>query len=87
MSDRGRVLHPCVKNFTAALVRWEGKTTTLDIRPVIRASSGMLLKVFMPEFIARSTLELDISPEVSLNSRTEKSVAWDAYSGDLKFKN
>ena len=64
----------------------EGKTTTLDIRPVIRASSGMLLKVFMPEFIARSTFELDISPEVSLNSRTEKSVAWDAYSGDLKFK-
>jgi len=46
----------------------------------------MLLKVFMPEFIARSTHELDISPEISLNARTDKFVAWDAYSGDLKFK-
>lgn len=64
----------------------EGKTTTLDVRPVIRASSGMLLKVFMPEYVARSTLEVDISPEISLNARTDKSVAWDDYSGDLKFK-
>jgi hypothetical protein len=64
----------------------EGKTTMLDVRPVIRKSSGMLLKVFMPEYIAHSTLELDISPEISLNARTEKSVAWDDYNGDLKFK-
>lgn len=64
----------------------EGKTTTLDVRPMIRKSSGMLLKVFMPEYIARSTLELDMSAEVSLNSRSDKSVAWDDYNGDLKFK-
>jgi hypothetical protein len=64
----------------------DGKTTMLDVRPVIRKSSGMLLKVFMPEYIAHSTLELDISPEISLNARTEKSVAWDDYNGDLKFK-
>jgi hypothetical protein len=64
----------------------DGKTTTLDVRPIIKSSSGMLLKVFMPEFLAHSTLDLDISPEVSLNARTDKSVAWDDYNGDLKFK-
>ena len=64
----------------------EGKTTTLDVRPVIRASSGMLLKLFMPEYIATSTLDGEVSPEVSINARTDSSVAWDDYSGDLKFK-
>ena len=64
----------------------DGQTTTLDIRPVIRASSGMLLKVFMPEYIAKSTLNGEVSSDVSLNARGEKSVAWDDYTGDLKFK-
>lgn len=64
----------------------DGQTTTLDLRPVIRASSGMLLKVFMPEYIASTTLHGEVSPEVSLNARGPKSVAWDDYSGDLKFR-
>jgi hypothetical protein len=64
----------------------DGQTTTLDVRPVIRASSGMLLKVFMPEYIAKATLNGEVSPDVSLNARGPKSVAWDDYSGDLKFK-
>jgi len=64
----------------------DGQTTTLDVRPVIRASSGMLLKVFMPEYIARTTLDGAVSSDVSLNGRGDKSIAWDDYSGDLKFK-
>ena len=64
----------------------EGQITTLDVRPVIRASSGMLLKVFMPEYIAKTTLNGEVSSDVSLNARGEKSIAWDDYNGDLKFK-
>ena len=64
----------------------DGKTTTLDIKPTIRASSGFFLKLFMPEYLATATLDGAASPEVSLNSRNEKSVAWDDYHGDLKFK-
>ena len=64
----------------------DGKVTTLDVKPTIRASSGFFLKLFMPEYLATATLDGASSPEVSLNSRTEKSVAWDDYSGDLKFK-
>ena len=64
----------------------DGKTTTLDIKPTIRPSSGFFLKLFMPEFLATASLDGTVSPEVSLNSRTEKSVAWDDYNGDLKYK-
>jgi hypothetical protein len=64
----------------------DDKTTTLAIKPTIRASSGFFLKLFMPEFLATASLNGSVSPEVSLNSRTEKSVAWDDYNGDLKFK-
>jgi hypothetical protein len=64
----------------------DGKTTTLDIKPTIRASSGFFLKLFMPEYLASATLDGTSTPEVSLNSRNEKSVSWDDYHGDLKFK-
>jgi hypothetical protein len=64
----------------------DDKTTTLDIKPTIRASSGFFLKLFMPEYLAAATLDGTATPEVSLNSRNEKSVAWDDYHGDLKFK-
>jgi hypothetical protein len=40
----------------------------------------------MPEYLASVALDGAASPEVSLNSRTEKSVSWDDYHGDLKFK-
>ena len=53
---------------------------------MIRPSSGALLKVFMPEYMAKVTHGSEVSGEISLNGRTEKSVAWDDYSGDLKFK-
>jgi hypothetical protein len=64
----------------------DGQTTTLDVRPIIRKSSGMLIKVFMPEYLVKATLNGEGSPEVSLNARGEKSIAWDDYNGDLKFK-
>jgi len=40
----------------------------------------------MPEYLAMATLDGVASPEVSFNARTEKSVSWDDYHGDLKFK-
>jgi hypothetical protein len=64
----------------------DDKTTALDVRPVIRTSSGMLIKVFMPEYLVKASLDGTAAPEVSINARTDKSVAWDDYSGDLKFK-
>jgi len=64
----------------------DGKTTTLSVLPTIRASSGFFIKLFMPEFLASTSLDGAVSQEVSLNSRTEKSVSWDDYHGDLKFK-
>jgi hypothetical protein len=64
----------------------DGKTTTLALHPTIRASAGFFLKVFAPEYLAKIELDGETSAEVSLNARTEKSVAWDDYSGDLKFK-
>ena len=64
----------------------DGKTTTLSVLPTIRASSGFFIKLFMPEFLASTSLDGTVSQEVSLNSRTEKSVSWDDYHGDLKFK-
>jgi len=63
----------------------EGQTTTLDMRPVIRKTGG-LIKIFMPEYLVTSTLNGEKSAEVSINSRNEKSIAWDDYTGDLKFK-
>jgi hypothetical protein len=63
----------------------DGQTTTVNVRPVIRASSGMLLKVFMPEYLTKVTFNGTSSEEVSLNGRTDKTVDWDAYDGDLKF--
>jgi len=63
----------------------EGQTTTLDIRPVIRKTGG-LIKIFMPEYLTTATLNGEKSAEVSLNSRSEKSIGWDDYNGDLKFK-
>ena len=40
----------------------------------------------MPEYLAKASLDGAAAPEVSINARTEKSVAWDDYNGDLKFK-
>jgi hypothetical protein len=45
-----------------------------------------LLKLFMPEYIAKTTLNGVESSEVSLNQRGDKSIAWDDYDGDLKFR-
>jgi len=64
----------------------DGKVTTLDIKPTIRASSGFFVKLFMPEYLATVTSDGAVTQQVSLNSRTEKSVSWDDYHGDLKFK-
>jgi hypothetical protein len=63
----------------------DGQTTTMDVRPVIRKTGG-LIKIFMPEYLTTITLNGEKSAEISLNARNEKSIGWDDYNGDLKFK-
>jgi len=62
-----------------------GKTTTLTIAPAIRKQKTLLLNFFQAEFVATTTLDGVVSPEVSLNMESPSSIKWDAYTGDLKF--
>jgi hypothetical protein len=63
-----------------------GKTTTLAIQPVIRKQATFFLTYFVPELLATARRD-DVSSEaISLNAQTAKSVKWDDYAGDLKFR-
>jgi hypothetical protein len=64
----------------------EGQITTLDLRPVIKQNNTFLLKFFIPDYLTKVTFNGATSEEISLNARTDKSVKWDDYNGDLKFK-
>ncbi|MFM2290051.1 MAG: hypothetical protein RL684_3194 [Pseudomonadota bacterium] len=63
-----------------------GATATLKIRPVIRKQSTLFLKLYMPELMTTVEQDGGTSAEISLNAESEKSVKWDDYAGDLKFK-
>lgn len=63
-----------------------GKTTSLKIAPVIRKQSTVFVKFFMPDLLASTVMDGTESAQVSLNAQTDKSIKWDDYQGDLKFK-
>lgn len=63
-----------------------GKVTTLAMRPVIRKQATFFLTFFMPELLTSSTLDGTTTPELSLNEKTDASIKWDDYVGDLKFQ-
>ena len=63
-----------------------GKTTTLKIEPVIRKQNTVFMSFFMPDLLTSTILDGTESEQVSLNAQTDKSIKWDDYSGDLKFK-
>jgi hypothetical protein len=66
------------------------KVTTLEVSPMVKkqAHSSFLVKVkvFMPDLTVK-IIEGDlVVDEAIINHRTERSVAWDDYSGPLKFE-
>ena len=63
----------------------EGKTTTLEVHPVIESESTFLLKFFMPELQVKLVEDGAIKQEAVINNRVESSIAWNDYSGPLKF--
>lgn len=63
----------------------EGKTTTLEVHPVIESESTFLLKFFMPELQVKLVEDGAVKQEVVINNRVESSIAWNDYSGPLKF--
>lgn len=64
----------------------EGKTTTLEVHPVIESETTFLLKFFLPELIVKVVDDGVVRQEVVINNRTESSIAWNDYSGPLKFE-
>jgi hypothetical protein len=67
------------------------KVTTLEVSPVVKkqAHSSFLVKVkvFMPDLNVKIIESDSVVDEAIINHRTEQSVAWDDYSGPLKFNN
>jgi len=63
----------------------EGKTTTLEVHPVIESESTFLLKFFLPELQVKLVEDGAVTQEAVINNRVESSIAWNDYSGPLKF--
>ncbi len=67
------------------------KVTTMDVSPVIKkqSHSSFLIKVktFVPDLTVKVIEDGSVISEAVINHRTEQSVAWDDYSGPLKFEN
>lgn len=61
-----------------------GETTTLELMPAIRKESTFFVKFFMPQVRVKVAGSPDAG--VVVNERTERSVAYDDYHGELKFQ-
>jgi len=61
------------------------KTTTLEIVPVIKKQKAFLTNMFAPEYTVRVIEDGIEKAEAIISQRTGLSVAWDDYSGPLKF--
>ena len=62
-----------------------GQTTVLDVSSVIRKENTFFLKFFVPEVsvnVVANGIEFGAVP---INLRDDRSIAWDDYSGPLKF--
>lgn len=62
-----------------------GKASTITIRPVIQKSATFLLDFFQPALLTTVSSEGVDSAEVSIAAKNDKSIAWPAYTGPLKF--
>ena len=79
--DRGAFVNEDVVTFTIE----PGKTTTLNINPVIKRDNAFVIDFWMPTMMASVAAESGASGETALNTRGETSIAWPQYSGPLKF--
>lgn len=61
-----------------------GEKTTVEIQPQF-VKTGKLVKVFIPRLHTRILVDNTEQAKSLINERTESSVAWDDYSGPLKF--
>jgi hypothetical protein len=62
-----------------------GETTVLEVSSVIRKANTFLLKFFVPEVSVNVVANGVGFDAVPINVRGDKSIAWDDYSGPLKF--
>lgn len=62
-----------------------GKTTTLEMYPAIRKTSTFLLKFYTPDLLVKVIEDGVVKSEHVINERTDASIAWDDYNGQLKF--
>ena len=65
---------------------FEGKTTTLEILPIIEKSRSLMLKMYMPNLIVKVIENDEVKAEKSVSEKTENSIEWNDYEGELKFK-
>jgi hypothetical protein len=79
--DRGAFVNEDVVTFTIE----PGKTTTLNINPVIKRDNAFVIDFWMPTMMASVAGESGASGETALNTRGATSIAWPQYSGPLKF--
>ena len=79
--DRGAFVNENVMSFTIE----PGKTTTINIKPVIYKDAAFVVSFWMPTLMASVQTDAGTSEEKALNTRGDASIAWPQYSGPLKF--
>jgi hypothetical protein len=79
--DRGAFVNENVMSFTIE----PGKTTTINIKPVIYKDAAFVVNFWMPTLVASVQTDAGTSEEKALNTRGDASIAWPQYSGPLKF--
>lgn len=79
--DKGAFVNENVMSFTIEA----GKTTTLDIKPVIYKDKTFAVNFWMPTLVATTRTEAGTSAETQINTRGAASIAWPQYNGPLKF--
>jgi hypothetical protein len=80
--DKGAYFNLDVLHFTVT----PGKTTVLEVSPVIRKHNSFFLKFFLPEIEIKVVEDGAQKAAAVINTHGDTSVAWTAYSGPLKFK-
>ena len=81
MLSKGAYFNSNVLSFTIE----PGETTVLDVTSVIRKENTFLLKFFVPEVSVNVVADGIDFGAVPINLRGDQSIAWDDYSGPLKF--
>jgi len=62
-----------------------GKTTTLTIQPVMMKNETLFVTFYIPQLMTSVTTEAGTTTPVSINAKTNGSIAWPDYKGPLKF--